>query len=211
MIGYFVTGTDTGVGKTFVTAALAREARALGVKVFAFKPVETGCSEVAGELRGDDQLVLAEAAGGWQTGRLLGLYQFRDPVAPLVASREAGTPIDIAAICSTARHTPAALTLVEGAGGWRVPITETVDMGGLAQRLGLPVILVARAGLGTINHSLLTAEAIARDGCSLAAIVLSCIPTDSLPFADSNVAEIKRHVGCPVMVHSQGHSLSMLL
>ena len=211
MNGFFVTGTDTGVGKTFVTAAIAREALADGRRVFAFKPIETGCTEVDGALRGDDQEVLVQAAGGWQVGSLRGLYQFREPVAPLVVSRETGIGIDLAAIKALVDDTRADLTLVEGAGGWRVPITESVDMSGLARLLELPVLLVARAGLGTINHSLLTAEAIERDGCQLHAIVLSCLPSDSRSFADSNAAEIERRVSCPVRVLSKGQSLARMI
>jgi len=85
--GLFITGTDTGVGKTFVACALARAARAAGHRVFAFKPIETGCELRAGELVGSDQSLLVEAAGGWQQGVLRGTYQFRKPASPLVAAR----------------------------------------------------------------------------------------------------------------------------
>jgi len=182
MRGFFVTGTDTGVGKTFVTAAIARRARSLGRKVFAFKPIETGCR---GEL-GDDQAELCAAAGSWQEGELRGLYRLSRPVAPAVAAREAGIDIEIDRIAELAR-TPADLTLVEGAGGWRVPISATADISDLAVRLGLPVLVVARAGLGTINHSLLTVEA-----SNAAALILSVRPDDDLAFAHSNAEEIGR-------------------
>lgn len=184
---YFVTGTDTGVGKTFVSAALLREARALGKRVFGFKPIETGC---AGEL-GDDQRLLCEAAGGWQRGPQQGLYRLRRPVAPRVAAEAEGVAIDLDLVVRTAQA-DADLTVVEGAGGWRVPITADADMSTLGRRLGAPVILVARAGLGTINHSLLSIEAIERDGCRLAGVILSCRPDESLAFAEENAAEIRR-------------------
>lgn len=184
MAGYFVTGTDTGVGKTFVTCALARRGVAAGKRVFAFKPIETG---VVG-LEGEDQAALCAAAGNWQAGPLRGLYRFPMPAAPLVAATE---DIDVELILRTARE-PADLTLVEGAGGWRVPVTASLDMGGLAKRLGLPVILVARGSLGTINHSLLSIEAIERDGCTLAGVVLSVRPEDDPAFASSNAAQIRR-------------------
>jgi dethiobiotin synthetase len=202
MKGYFVTGTDTGVGKTFVTAALARRARAAfasgsGRRVFAFKPIETGCTEL-----GADQAELVSAAGDWQRGPLRGVYQFEQPAAPLVAASTAGREIDLGLVVEIfVRGTEeASLVLVEGAGGWRVPITDAVDMGGLAKRLGLPVLIVARAGLGTINHTLLTIEAVERDGLSVAGVVLSCLPTDDQAFAASNREQIGRRWSGPLAV-----------
>lgn len=197
MIGYFVTGTDTSVGKTHVTCALSRRARSLGHKVFAFKPIETGCvAGPDGEYRGEDQELLAEAAGAWQQGRLRGLYRFPLPAAPLVAADAARTSIDLGFVAEIARggasQGQASLTLVEGAGGWRVPITASADMSALARELGLPVVVVARGGLGTINHTLLTIEAVERDGCSLAGVVLSRRPDDELAFVLRNRVEIVR-------------------
>jgi len=197
MIGCFVTGTDTDVGKTYVGCTLARRAVSRGHKVFAFKPAETGCRRAAAGLyRGEDQELLAAAAGDWQTGALRGLYRFPLPAAPLVAAVHAESSIDLDLVERTARAGAAAanatFTIVEGAGGWRVPITPTADMATLAGRLGLPVIIVARAGLGTINHSLLTIEAVERDGCHVAALVLSQRPTDDPAFTSSNRAQIER-------------------
>jgi dethiobiotin synthetase len=205
---YFVTGTDTGVGKTYVTAALARRARDRSPdrRVFAFKPIETGCTGVFGE----DQERLAQAAGDWQQGALRGLYQFQQPAAPLVAARAESRTIEIQSIVETYRagQQGNSLALVEGAGGWRVPITPTVDMAALAVVLGLPVIVVARASLGTINHSLLTLEAVERDGCTVAAIVLSQRPEDDPAFTVSNVQEISAR--WPGRIVVLGEDLSVL-
>ncbi|MBC7978193.1 MAG: dethiobiotin synthase, partial [Myxococcales bacterium] len=183
MTGYFVTGTDTNVGKTFVTCRLATRAVALGQRVFAFKPIESGCVEGAdGQLVGADQELLAQAAGGWQHGALRGLYRFPLAAAPLVAAEAAHASIDLELVVRTSHQGAAAghasLTLVEGAGGWRVPITATTGMADLAAGLGYPVIIVARAGLGTINHTLLTVEAVLRDRCAIAAVVMSRRPDD---------------------------------
>lgn len=197
MIRYFVTGTDTGVGKTYVTALLARRARELGLQVVALKPIETG---VVGEM-GDDQQTLVDAAGGWQTGELRGIYQFRQPVAPRVAAEAVGVTIDVERIVEMVQTRTEDVVLVEGAGGWRVPITDTVDMAGLARACGMPVVVVARAGLGTINHSLLTIEAIERDGLSVAGLVLSQQPTDDPELTRSNVREIERRWPGQVRVH----------
>jgi dethiobiotin synthetase len=187
----FVTGTDTGVGKTFVAAALARRARAVGLRVFAFKPVETGCNR--GTL-GDDQRVLSEAAGGWQDGLLCGAYRLESPRAPHVAAMKEGIEIDPDLIATLVRtgSAQADLTLVEGAGGWRVPLTKDHDMADLARTLEAQVVVVAKATLGTINHTLLTLEAIGRDGCSVASVILSVRPADDRDLATSNLIEIQR-------------------
>jgi dethiobiotin synthetase len=191
MFGYFVTGTGTGVGKTYVTSALASRARQLGRRVFAWKPIETGCVIEDGRLVGADQEAVASE---WQEGELRGLYRFTRPVAPRVAASAEGTAIEPGRIMETFRRgaLEAGLTLVEGAGGWRVPVTDDLDMGGLAKLLGLPVLVVAQGGLGTINHTLLTVEAVARDQQDVAAVVLSCRPEDDPDFVESNAVEIRR-------------------
>lgn len=197
---YFVTGTDTGVGKTFVAATLARRARSIDPArhVFAFKPLETGCTAELGE----DQRELVDAAGGWQRGPLRGLAPFRLAAAPLVAARAESTVVDVEAVVRRYREGSegASLSMLEGAGGWRVPITETLDMAGLARVIGVPVLVVARAGLGTINHSLLTLEAVERDGCSVAALVLSERLDEDAAFTKSNIDEIQRRWSGSVLV-----------
>jgi dethiobiotin synthetase len=217
VIGYFVTGTDTNVGKTYVTSALARRARVLGRKVFAFKPIETGCAASAdGALIGADQELLAAAAGDWQRGELRGVYRFPLAAAPLVAATAAGATLDLATLVVTERagvasHQPD-LVLVEGAGGWRVPITLTADMGTLARQLALPVIIVARAGLGTINHTLLSIEAVERDGAQIAAVVMSQRPTDDADSTASNRFEIlRRWRGQVIVLTSDESALDPLL
>ncbi len=190
MNGYFVTGTDTGVGKTYVTAALAARGRQFGKRVFAWKPIETGCT-LNGQLVGADQ---ESISSDWQQGDLRGLYRFRRPVAPMVAARTEGQ-IEPERIVETFQRGASSsdLVLVEGAGGWRVPITDDLDMGGLAKLLELPVVIVARGSLGTINHTLLTVEAVARDSQDVAAVVLSCRPGEDPDFVEENVNEIRRH------------------
>jgi dethiobiotin synthetase len=198
---YFVTGTDTGAGKTFVTAAIARRSRVLGKKVFGFKPIETGCELVEGRLVGADQEIVTAAAGGWQTGEQRGVYQLVRPLAPLVAAQAESKTIDLARIVEVATSVPDVdVLLVEGAGGWRVPITESDDMSALARRLGARVVIAARAALGTINHSLLTIEAVERDGCEVAAVVLSRRPDDELEHAQSNAEQIRRRWNGSVLV-----------
>lgn len=211
--GYFVTGTGTGVGKTFVTCQLARCARAAGKKVLAFKPIETGCARVAGRLVGVDQELICEAAGDWQTGELRGVYQFEPPVAPLVAAEQAGVRIDLDQI-EHAVEAGAELSdfvLVEGAGGWRVPITSDVDMSQLAGRLGYPVIVVGLATLGTINHSLLTLEAVERDGQQVAALVLSKRPEDDAEHVIDNARRIAMRWKGTIIIHQDLRDLASLV
>jgi dethiobiotin synthetase len=189
----FVTGTDTGAGKTYVTSAIARRALTLGKKVFAFKPIETGCELVDGRLTGPDQEAVSTAAGNWQTGHHRGVYCFKGPFAPFVAARAENIEIDMDRIVEVANSVPDSdVLVVEGAGGWRVPITASEDMSNLATRLAADVVVVGRAGLGTINHTLLTIEAVERDGLRLAGVVLSRRPDEDLPFAESNREEISR-------------------
>jgi dethiobiotin synthetase len=214
--GYFITGTDTNVGKTYATCALARRARQRGRRVFAFKPMETGCALGPDGHVGADQELLADAAGGWQHGPLRGLYRFALPAAPLVAAAAERATIDLALVVRTARsgamQAPATLTLVEGAGGWRVPITPDADMSTLARVLGLPVVVVARAGLGTINHTLLTVEAIQRDALAIAAVILSRRADDDPHAAESNRAEIRRRwPGAVLVLGSEPADLDDLL
>ncbi|MEO8843233.1 MAG: dethiobiotin synthase [Kofleriaceae bacterium] len=202
--GYFVTGTSTGVGKTYVTAALALHARSKGLRVFAFKPIETGCepTQHGQPLQlGSDQQVLVAAAGGWQTGALAGAYQFEPPVAPSVASRAASIEISVPTILEVlARGSEQAdFVLVEGAGGWRVPISATLDMSELARACAFPVLVVATATLGTINHSLLTAQAIERDGQVVAGIILSQHPADDLAMVESNLEQLRSRWSGPIL------------
>ena len=189
MNGLFVTGTDTGVGKTFIACELVRRARAAGHRVFAFKPIETG---VTGDW-GEDQLALAKASGSVPRGT----YRFALPAAPLVAAHAAGAEIDLGRIeiDLLAGIEGSTRVLVEAAGGWRVPITERHGTSELARRSGLPVLIVARAGLGTINHTLLTYEAVIRDGLRVGGVVLSVRPDDDPTFARSNATMIGRECG----------------
>jgi dethiobiotin synthetase len=205
--GFFVTGTGTGVGKTFVTAMLAAHARTTGRRVFAFKPIETGCNPL-----GEDQELLARAAGDWQQGELRNLYRFTRAIAPLAAAQAEDRAIDLDQVERVFQHgfAQADLALVEGAGGWRVPITEAEDMASLAVRLGLPVIVVGTAGLGTINHTLLTIEAIEREELRIATVVLSCRPEDDFAFAKANAAEIQRCAKTAVCVARETSSVSAL-
>jgi dethiobiotin synthetase len=197
MRGLFVTATDTGVGKTEVACALVSGARAAGLDVGAMKPAQSGLTP--GEA--SDAERLREAAGGADPLELVCPYQFEPPLAPGVAARLAGVEISLPRLVEAARTLASrhAALVVEGAGGLLVPLTPSQTYADLAVALGLPVLVVARAGLGTVNHAALTIEALRARGLALAGVVLNRTgPGDdaSVPY---NAAEIERLTGARVL------------
>jgi dethiobiotin synthetase len=199
--GVFITGTDTGVGKTFVACALVAAARARGQRVAVLKPIETGCRQNGPDLVPADAVALGRAAGSEQSVASLCLYRFAPPVAPSVAARRTSTKIDLDHIVAHARdlRTTTDFFLVEGAGGLLVPLDEHHTMADLVVRLALPIVVVARAALGTINHTLLTIEAARQRGLHILGVVLN--RTDPRPGPDDpdNGAEITRFAGVPIL------------
>ena len=158
--GLFVTGTDTGVGKTRVAVALIHALGAQGLRVAAMKPVSAGSAP--GELN-EDVVALLQAANVDVDVCDVNPYAFAEPVAPHIAAESAGVRIELDVIAAAYSRLAAAadVVVVEGAGGWRVPLNERDDMADLAERLGQPVVLVVGLRLGCLNHALLTAESIA--------------------------------------------------
>ena len=157
--GFFVTGTDTGVGKTRVAVALIHALRARGLRVAAMKPVAAGCPP--GELN-EDVVALLQAANATAEIRDVNPYALAPAIAPHIAAQQAGVRIELDVIAAAFARLAAAadVVVVEGAGGWRVPLNDHADMADLAQRLGLPVVLVVGLRLGCLNHAVLTAESI---------------------------------------------------
>lgn len=168
---YFVTGTDTGVGKTQVAAALLYAARNAGLRTLAIKPVAAGCEETADGLRNDDALLLQQAATETLSYQQINPFALAEAIAPHAAAENAGIKLSaqrLVGFCRGVMGKPADLCLIEGAGGWRVPLNERETYARLPQELQLPVIMVVDLRLGCINHALLTAEAIRRDGLVIA-------------------------------------------
>jgi dethiobiotin synthetase len=153
----FVAGTDTGVGKTQVASSLCRELRERGLRVGVFKPVETGCPDPD---RPADALALKEASGCDEPLDRICPYRLRSPLAPAIAARREGVLIDLAVIdrCLAEIRRASDVVVAEGAGGLLVPLGEAALTADWLERQGLPVLLVGRLGLGTINHTLLSAR-----------------------------------------------------
>jgi len=178
--GVFVTGTDTGVGKTWVSTALIHFLRDAGARVAAMKPVATGCDLTPAGLRNPDARMLQAAATVAADYDLINPYAFAPPIAPGFAAERAGVEINPARICQCAHElaSNADYLVVEGIGGWRVPIDRRYGVSDLARWLGYPVILVVGLRLGCINHARLSAEAIAADGLPFAGWVANMIDAD---------------------------------
>lgn len=159
MKGYFVTGTDTGVGKTRVAVALVHALKSRGLRVAVMKPVAAGSD--AGELNEDVTALLAASNVDADLADV-NPYAFAEPIAPHIAAELADTRIDLSVILAAYARLAAQsdVVVVEGAGGWRVPLNENEDMADLAQQLALPVVLVVGLRLGCLNHAALTAESI---------------------------------------------------
>ena len=197
----FVTGTDTGVGKTHVSAALLRAARASGLRACGYKPVASGCErDAGGQLRNEDALALLAASGADEAYEAVNPYAFETPLAPHIAAREAGVEVelrvlDAAADRLAARHD---WLLVEGAGGWRVPLNDAADFADWVGARGWPVLLVVGMRLGCVSHALLTAESIRARGLRLAGWVANELPPQQ-DRLDENIRSIAGRIGAPLL------------
>jgi len=197
-LGLFVTGTDTGVGKTVVAVALLEALRSAGVRAVGMKPVAAGAEEGSG--RNADVVALAAASSVRVEPSLANPYAFAAPIAPHVAAREEGRAIDLArivaayqALCS---HSDA--VVVEGAGGALVPLDERHDMLDIAAACALPVLAVVGVRLGCLNHALLTAQAVRARGLVLAGWVATRIDP-SMRAAQASVDDLAARLGAPCM------------
>jgi dethiobiotin synthetase len=187
--GLFVTGTDTGVGKSVVAAAVCAALAARGEPVAAFKPAVTGLDEPPGQWP-YDHVLLAGAVGGLQAPEEVAPYRFGPPVSPHYAAELAGETIEPARILAAARRHE--LLICEGVGGLMVPITPGYLVRDLAVDLGLPLVIAARTGLGTINHTLLTIEAARAAGLRVRGVVMTPWPSNPEPIERSNRETIER-------------------
>ncbi len=201
--GYFITGTDTGIGKTFVARAIVAALRRSSVDVGVMKPVESGCTKLDSGLVPADALALKRAAGTNDSIDKINPYRFATPVAPNVAARLEDKEIELSIIkglydeLSTAHD----LMIVEGAGGLLSPVTDRESNADLAVLLDLPLIIIAPSRLGTINHTLLTLSAAKEAKLTILGIILNH-PQQPDPADQSvkyNLEEIKRLAGVEML------------
>lgn len=201
MNGYFITGTDTGVGKTLVTGAVARALVQRGKRVGVMKPFETGCGLRGSVLVPRDALFLKAMAQSTEALERICPCRLRYPLAPWIAAALEQVSIDVQQVVSIFKELQSRcdVMLVEGAGGLMVPITATLMNSDLAGLLGLPLIVVARLSLGTINHTLLTVQQALTRGLSVAGIVLNQLTPDRGVAEQTNPDAIRRLAGVPVL------------
>lgn len=198
---FFVTGTDTDIGKTTIAAGLLRAARGRGLSTAAAKPLASGCEATPHGLRNADALALQAECRPALPYELVNPFAFAPAIAPHVAAREAGLSLGVEPLRDAVRQVLARgadFTLVEGAGGWRVPLSDDACLSDLAVALGLPVILVVGMRLGCLNHALLTARAIRADGLRLAGWVANQIDPD-MPRLEENLDELRARLPAPCL------------
>lgn len=196
--GILVTGTDTGVGKTYVAVLLARRLRAEGLRVLPFKPVESGCAPGAGGApHPADAAALRDAAAPGEPLSSVCLYALSEPLSPHLAAAREGVGVDPARIRREIRRglDRAQVVLVEGAGGIAVEIAKGYSFADLARDAGLAALVVAENRLGVLNHLRLTLSFIERSGVALAGAILNDRARDDFPARESNEAEARRICG----------------
>ena len=198
--GFFITGTDTGIGKTWSSIALLHYFRQQGKSVLGMKPVASGCEAINGRLRNEDALLLQQHASHSAEYALINPYAFAQPVSPHIAANCSGQQINLQEIrrCYTILRKKADLVIVEGVGGWRVPLAEHLDVADLAVSLKLPVIVVVGIRLGCINHAKLTLQAVTASGLSCAGWVASCVEPDMMA-REENIKTIERMTEAPLL------------
>ena len=199
-IGYFVTGTDTEIGKTLVSCTLLHALAHAGVRAAAMKPVAAGAELRDGAWHNEDIDLLVAAASVALPVDLTTPYLLRDAAAPHIAAAQEGVNIDLAHIpdCYARVAAAADAVVVEGVGGFRVPLSRTQDTADLAQQLGLPVVLVVGMRLGCLNHALLTADAIAARGLTLAGWVANVVDP-CMRYGVDNVVALTERLNVPML------------
>jgi|WetSurMetagenome_2_1015567.scaffolds.fasta_scaffold30404_4 dethiobiotin synthetase len=196
---FFITGTDTGVGKTFCTLALMRHFQKKNLKVVAMKPIASGCEETSQGLRNGDALLLNRRSNLKVPYEWTNPYPYLEAIAPHLAAESKGEKIRLGKIAFYYEklREKSDVILVEGAGGWRIFLSEGKRLTDLVQLLDLPVILVVGLKLGCINHALLTAETIQRDGCKLHGwIANACDPTFE---SKAVIEDLQKRIDAPLL------------
>jgi dethiobiotin synthetase len=196
--GFFVTGTDTGIGKTHVSVSLIRLLRARGLRVVGMKPVASGAERLGGNWQNEDALALMAASSPALPYDWVNPYVFEAPVSPHLAAAQAGRRVELAHLIAAYRRLTAFAdcVIVEGAGGWRVPLNPDEDIADLAVQLGLPVLQVVGMRLGCINHACLTQAAMQAKGVWIAGWVANHLERE-LPCREEVLATLTDRLGEP--------------
>ena len=196
-MNYFVTGTDTGVGKTLISCALLHAFAAKGLRVAGMKPVATGCDE---NKHNEDAKKLRAASSVMASYGQINPYCLLHPIAPHLAARNAGVRIDLSHILTSYHElaSQADVVIVEGVGGFKVPLNERQDSADLVRQMELPVILVVGMRLGCLNHALLTAGAIEACGLKLAGWVANVLDANMVALRD-NIAALEQRLIAPLL------------
>lgn len=194
--GVYITGTDTGIGKTMVSCALLQALRARGMRAVGMKPVASGCERTPDGWRNDDALRLLAASDPQPDYALVNPYALPDPTAPELAARDVGIVVELDPLrmAFDALAASSDAVVVEGVGGWAAPLSERLDQAELARVFGIPVILVVGLRLGCINHARLTAHAIRADGLHLLGWVGNAVDAD-FRRRDETIAILDRVMG----------------
>lgn len=200
MSGIFVTGTDTDIGKTEVSLGLMAALQQRGLSVLGMKPVASGCERTDAGLRSEDAVRLLEQGSSEADYATVNPYAFRPPIAPHVAAGQAGEEIMLVPIRAAFDRLSkqAQWVVVEGVGGWRVPLGPSLAVSDLPGALGIPVVLVVGLRLGCLNHAMLTAESIRAAGLPLAGWVANVLDPD-MAARDENIATLAALLGAPTL------------
>ncbi len=195
--GIFITGTDTGVGKTFVACGLIRAMKEKGLNVCPMKPVESGCRTSKGKLVPSDTNKLIKASGVNEPIDLINPYRLKHPLAPSVAADIEGVKIERRKILSAHSRLSKKydITIVEGAGGIMVPVYKKYLFLDLAKDLNLPVVIVSRPGLGTINHTLLTIDALKNKGLDIPGVIINSSEKNRKGLSEKTNPEVIERLG----------------
>jgi len=198
---FFITGTDTDAGKTCVATGLLAKANQQGLRTIGLKPVSAGCEETDQGLTNSDARSLQAVASQKLSYPEINPFAFEPAIAPHIAAEQAGRKLSadrIAAMCRGSMMQPADFLVIEGAGGWRVPLNARETFADIPQLLNMPVVLVVGMKLGCINHALLTAEAIVRDGCEMVGWVANTIDPNMTCF-DENLETLTAKFRSPLL------------
>ena len=197
---YFVTGTDTGVGKTLVASALVHRFAQYGMRSVGMKPIAAGCSVKNGRLLSDDVEQLLAASNVEAPLDLVNPYALVPAIAPHIAAQQSGVALELPTMLSAYQRLAdmADAVIVEGVGGFRVPLDDNLDTADLAQALALPTVMVVGMRLGCLSHALLTAEAIERRGLRLAGWVANRIDPE-MPVYEENLQTLRQRLKTPCL------------